>query len=278
MKKGLTAFFIALISVVIFSFRSTRDSDKKAVKTVNYTIFGEKYAETPVWDDQLAGHVYYIISGHGGPDPGAVCQVDGKTIAEDEYAYDVSLRLARNLIGHSAKVYMIVRDNNDGIRDDVYLESDTDETVWPDEPIPANQSARLKQRTEVINRLYRENAAKGYKIQRVIETHVDSRYTDHKVDIFFYYNENLRESRMLASGMFELIRQKYEKFQSGRGYQGEVKSRNLWTIQASKPPVVYIELGNITNEFDRKRLMIANNRQAIANWLVEGIRNYSGEQ
>jgi N-acetylmuramoyl-L-alanine amidase len=34
---------------------------------------------------------------------------------------------------------------------------------------------------------------------------------------------------------------------------------------------VYIELGNITNTFDQKRLLMADNRQAIANWLYLGV-------
>jgi N-acetylmuramoyl-L-alanine amidase len=39
---------------------------------------------------------------------------------------------------------------------------------------------------------------------------------------------------------------------------------------------VYIELGNITNEFDQRRLLIVNNRQAIANWLTQGIISKNG--
>src|SRR5690606_19130244 len=109
-------------------------------------------------------------------------------ISEDEYAYDVSLRIARNLITHSAKVYMITRDENDGIRDEELLEMDKDETVWGGLTMPLNQRERLAQRTDVINRLYRENQAKGYKIQRTLETHIDSRYEDKKVDVFFYFN------------------------------------------------------------------------------------------
>ena len=35
-------------------------------------------------------------------------EIKNKVIAEDEYAYDVTLRLARMLISHSAKVYLII--------------------------------------------------------------------------------------------------------------------------------------------------------------------------
>lgn len=270
--KLLFTLGLNLITFLLFG----NVDDKKPKKTagfasVNYEIFGDDHAFTPIVDQELKEHVYYIVSGHGGPDPGANTLVNGNMVAEDEYAYDVSLRLAKNLISHGAKVYMIVRDENDGIRDEEYLAVDTDEVVWGGEKIPLNQLQRLRQRTQIINSLYEENKSKGYEIQRVIETHVDSRYTDHKVDIFFYYNENKPESKRLAEGMYETIKTKYDAKQKGRGYNGEVKPRALWTITASKPPVVFIELGNITNEYDRKRLLIPDNRQAIANWFLAGL-------
>jgi N-acetylmuramoyl-L-alanine amidase len=267
MKKTVFSFLSIVFVFVLCSFYNPENNSN----FYEYSIFGDKYANTPVLDNKLTKQVYYIISGHGGPDPGAVATVDGKKICEDEYAYDVSLRLARNLISHGAKVYMIVRDENDGIRDDMYLEMDKDEVVWGGDAIPRNQSERLRQRTRIINDLYAENARKGYKKQRVIETHVDSRYSDHKVDIFFYYNDQNHESHIMASKMYETIKGKYEEVQSGRGYLGEVKPRSLWTIKQSEPPVVFIELGNITNEFDRKRLLVADNRQAIANWFALGL-------
>ncbi|MFZ4477301.1 MAG: N-acetylmuramoyl-L-alanine amidase, partial [Saprospiraceae bacterium] len=32
-----------------------------------------------------------------------------------------------------------------------------------------------------------------------------------------------------------------------------------------------IELGNIKNDWDQQRLVLKNNRQAIANWLLESL-------
>ena len=272
--KKFTFFLVSAIAFVgLSSFNDKNPYSKGSPKVMNFQLFGDKYSETPIIGNELTGHVYYIVSGHGGPDPGANTMVNGKMVAEDEYAYDVSLRLAKNLLMHDAKVYMIVRDENDGIRDEEYLETDYDEVVWGGEKIPLNQSARLCQRTRIINNLFEENAKKGYEIQRVIETHVDSRYTDHKVDIFFYYNDKKPQSKMLAEGMYDTIRQKYDAKQKGRGYTGEVKARDLWMIRESKPPIVFIELGNITNEFDRKRLLSSDNRQAIANWFAHGLMN-----
>ena len=73
---------------------------------------GEKlnYKNIPILDNSLNGKVYYIVSGHGGPDPGAVCTECEEDLCEDEYAYDVALRLARNLLQHGAIVHMIIKE------------------------------------------------------------------------------------------------------------------------------------------------------------------------
>jgi len=273
MKKYLTISGV-LLSFSLFSSFVGPEVPDSGKKVVNYAIFGKKYAAVSIVSSSLKGHVYYLVSGHGGPDPGAVTRVDGQKISEDEYAYDITLRLARNLISHGAKVYMIVKDENDGIRDDKYLKMDTDETLHGGLKIPLNQSERLRQRTRVINNLYEENKRLGYTTQRVIETHVDSRQTDQKIDVFFYYNQDKAESKNLAYHLRDTLLEKYQAKQKGREYNGSVSSRGLWMINQTLPPIVYIELGNITNEQDRKRLLIADNRQALANWLSHGILRY----
>lgn len=273
MKKYLTISGILLSFSLFTSFTGPEVPDS-GKKVVNYSIFGKKYAAVTILSSNLKGHVYYLVSGHGGPDPGAVTRVDGHTVSEDEYAYDVTLRLARNLIAHGARVYMIVRDDNDGIRDDKYLKMDTDEKIYGGLKIPLSQSERLRQRTRVINNLFEENKRLGYTTQRVIETHVDSRQTDQKIDVFFYYNQDKAESKNLAYHLRDTLMDKYNAKQKGRGYTGSVSSRGLWMINQTHPPIVYIELGNITNEQDRKRLLIADNRQALANWLSHGILKY----
>jgi N-acetylmuramoyl-L-alanine amidase len=246
------------------------------VSTEIFPIFGKDYEETIILNDRLKGQVYYLISGHGGPDPGAIGKKDGHMLCEDEYAYDVTLRFARNLLQQSATVYMITRDT-DGIRDQEYLENDKDETVWFNQSIPLNHVKRLRQRSSKINELYEKHKNDGVTIQRVIEIHIDSRYETQKVDIFFYYYPGSSVGKDLAEEMYRTIKSEYEEHQSNRGYSGVVKSRDLHTLRESKPPVVYIELGNITNEFDQKRLLIVNNRQAIANWLTQGILSKNGQ-
>ncbi|MGB1204797.1 MAG: N-acetylmuramoyl-L-alanine amidase family protein [Chitinophagales bacterium] len=236
-----------------------------------FPIFGKKHQHVPLEDNILKGKVFYVVAGHGGPDPGAVGHDKSHQLCEDEYAYDVSLRLARNLIAHGAKTYIIVRDPNDGIRNEQYLKADKDEYCWPNQPIFGKQVLRLRQRSLIINELYDENIALGLKDQYVITTHVDSRHTNQRIDLFFYYYPNLIAGKKIAQSIQKVVAQKYEEHQEGRGYKGTVTARNLHMLRETKPTSIYIELGNITNPKDQKRIIWTSNRQALANWLYEGI-------
>lgn len=237
-----------------------------------FPLFGPNYAKTPLISNRLRGKVFYIISGHGGPDPGAQGKRAGSTLCEDEYAYDVALRLVRLLVSHGAVTYMIVRDPNDGIRDDLYLRCDQDEQVWGDRVIPRDQKERLKQRTDLINALTDRNRKAGLTDQTIIEIHVDSRTHDKKTDVFFYYRPDSEPSQRLAKKFHQTFLQKYLKIRGQRRYNGSVSPRGLYTLRETKTPVaVYIELGNIRNDWDQQRLVLKNNRQAVANWLCEAL-------
>ena len=43
-------------------------------------------------------------------------------------------------------------------------------------------------------------------------------------------------------------------------------------LKYSWPVATFIELGNINHQRDLKRFIIDDNRQALANWLAEGIK------
>lgn len=235
-----------------------------------FNIFGPDKAFVPKLDDKLAGRIFYIVSGHGGPDPGAIGRRAGHYLHEDEYAYDVALRLTRNILAHGGTPYMIVRDN-DGIRDDEYLKGDKDETVWGGAKIPVGQKNRLTQRSEIINALYEENLAKGITDQTMVAIHVDSRARGKRIDLFFYHHEGDLLGAKQAEVMHETIRKKYDKYQRGRGYEGTLKSRDLHMLRETKPSGVYVELANITNPVDQLRIVSPRNRQLLAEWLTEGL-------
>lgn len=90
-------------------------------KTINEPLFGKALASVKVTSNRLQGACFYVVSGHGGPDPGAIGRIGKIELHEDEYAYDVALRLARNLMQEGAEVRIIIQDAKDGIRDDKYL-------------------------------------------------------------------------------------------------------------------------------------------------------------
>ncbi len=209
----------------------------KKSKIIKQPLFGKKYGTFKQKTSDLAGAVFYLVSGHGGPDPGAIGHYNGKTLHEDEYAYDVNLRLARNLLENGAKVYILIQDKKDGIRDDAILGTSKRETCMG-RKIPLSQLKRLKQRT---------------------------------LDVFFYHHPKSRKGKRLTDQLSATFTEKYGKYQPNRGYDGVVKSRELYIVRKSTPPIAYVELGNIQNKQDQQRFVKANNRQALANWLYEGI-------
>jgi len=241
---------------------------KATGKTINLKIFGPKYDDIEIKSNELKGTVYYLKSGHGGPDPGAIGKYQNHQVCEDEYAYDVTLRLAKNLIEKGATVYMITIDKNDGIRDDSFLRADKDEVCYPNLTIPLNQVKRLHQRVESINKLYNKN---GNAFQRLIIIHVDSRSKAENIDIFFYHDSKSNTGKKTATTLQQTFHKKYNEHQPGRGYQGTVSARNLYVLKNSYPVGVYIELANINHQRDIQRLIIPDNRQAVANWLALGL-------
>ncbi len=229
-------------------------------------LFGKALASYTVTSSDLKGACFYLVSGHGGPDPGAIGRIGSVELHEDEYAYDIVLRLARNLLMRGAKVHIIIQDAKDGIRNERYLKNNKQETCMGD-PIPYNQVQRLKQRCDKINALYKQDK-NVYK--RAIFIHIDSRSKSHQTDVFFYYQDPSDASKQLAKTMRSTFQQKYKKHQPGRGFSGTVKSRNLYVLKNTKPASVFVELGNIQNSFDQQRFILSENRQALANWLCEG--------
>ena len=246
---------------------TSQPRENVAVKKV-FEIYGKNYNEVTIKSKELEGAVYYLMSGHGGPDPGAVGFLGGHMLCEDEYAYDVTLRLSRNLTERGATVYMIIRDPNDGIRDESFLTPDKDEVCFPDLAIPLRQVARLKQGTEAVNKLFAQNKDK---FQRLVVVHVDSRSEKKNIDVFFYHDPGSKSGKNLADKLKETFGLRYAQHQPNRGYSGTVTERNLYVIKNSFPTSVFIELGNINHTRDQQRFIVSDNRQAVSNWLRDGL-------
>ena len=247
---------------------SSKAKSTKIGTTINEPLFGKQLANVKVTSNRLAGACFYVVSGHGGPDPGAIGKVGRYELHEDEYAYDIALRLARNLMQEGAEVHIIIQDAKDGIRDDSYLSNSKRETCMGD-AIPLNQVQRLQQRCDKINALYRKDR-KNHSYCRAIFIHVDSRSKGKQTDVFFYYSNKKGDSKRLANNMKDTFESKYDKHQPNRGFSGTVSGRNLYVLSHTTPASVFVELGNIQNAFDQRRLVMNSNRQALAKWLMEG--------
>lgn len=235
-----------------------------------FPIFGKNLEYTPLKSNKLQGKIFYIVSGHGGKDSGALGKRGGNTLCEDEYAYDVALRLCRKLIEHGATAYMIIRDK-DGIRDDAILACDEDETVWGGAPVLRSHRSRLHQRSDIINQLYQKNLSLGFTDQKTIVIHVDSRSKNQRIHLFFYHQENNELSEKLSQKMQQAIKANYEKYRGAGYYSGKLATRDLHMLREVKAPTVYIELANIRNPADQQRIVLASNRALLASWLFEGL-------
>jgi N-acetylmuramoyl-L-alanine amidase len=130
-----------------------------------------------------------------------------------------------------------------------------------------NQKLRLTQRSDIVNELYDGFAAKGILDQRMIIIHVDSRGKREQTDTFLYAQSHSEASKRIGRNMLKTLERHYGRF---RDFEGTLSSRDLHMLRECKPATVFVEIGNIRNAFDRKRITEARNRQFLAEWLTEG--------
>ena len=232
-------------------------------------IFGTRFQDMSPLSTNLRGAVFYIIAGHGGPDPGAITRIGNRTLHEVEYNYDFALRLARNLMRHGATVHIIIQTPGVGIRDDRYLANHRTQTTMG-QVIPRAQLDRLRQRVDAVNRLYQIDR-QNYSYARAIEIHVDSRAAHVQIDLFMYYHSTQPSARQTAETLLREMERQYRIHQPNRGFSGHISHRNLYILREMNPPAIMVEVGNFQNARDRERILNHNNRQAVANWLTNGL-------
>lgn len=233
-------------------------------------LFGPRYERVEVKSNALEGGVYYVVSGHGGPDPGSIGRYAGRDLPEDEIAYDVALRLSRGLIEEGATVHIIVQDPDDGIRDGVRFHTDRDEVYLGGKRMVLDQTRRLRNRAHIINELYDRHRSTA-RLQRVISLHVDARGSRNEPQIDVHFQVASNSGQQFGEVLLATFRNQYNRVQPGRGYNGTVEHRNLYLLRETKPVAALVELGNIRHPRDQMRLIQANNRQALAEWLLKGL-------
>ena len=61
--------------------------------------------------------------------------------------------------------------------------------------------------------------------------------------------------------------------------RGMMEVRGIGLCRFEPCPSVFVELGNIQNTFDQRRLVMDSNRQALAKWLMEGfLKDFKGRK
>ena len=178
MKRNL----IILLSFILLCLPVVAQQKKKTA-TGKEPLFGKSLATYTISSRELAGATFYLVCGHGGPDPGAIGTYQGHKLHEDEYVYDIVLRLGRELLMRGAKVHFIIQDKKDGIRSGAILKNSKRETCMG-KAIPLDQVARLRQRAQQIDQLAKKDKS-AYK--RAIFVHIDSRSQGKQTDVFFYH-------------------------------------------------------------------------------------------
>ena len=263
---------VAVLSLIVFLLPLSAQKKKQA--SGKEPLFGKALASYSINSRELSGACFYLVGCHGGPDPGAIGTYQGHKLHEDEYAYDIVLRLGRELLMRGAKVHFIIQDKKDGIRNEAVLKNSKRETCMGKE-IPLDQVARLRQRSQKIDQLSAKDKS-NYK--RAIFVHIDSRSKGKQTDVYFYHAPGSKQGKRLANRMKNTLQRKYKQHQPGRGFNGTVSERNLYVLRNTQPAGVYLELGNIRNSRDQQRLVLENNRQALAKWIAEAIvADYKGK-
>ncbi|MBK8503948.1 MAG: N-acetylmuramoyl-L-alanine amidase [Saprospiraceae bacterium] len=103
---------------------------------------------------------------------------------------------------------------------------------------------------------------------------MDSRSINHRQDVFFCHYPTSKASQQLAETLQQTFAKKYRQYRAGGHYEGEVDPRdNLFVLKNTLPKTVLIELANIQNKSDHRRILQPANRQALANWMLEGLTN-----
>ena len=81
MKKLL----IAVLSLIVILLPVSAQKKKQA--SGKEPLFGKAMASYPIASNELSGACFYLVGGHGGPDPGAIGTYGGHKLHEDKASY-----------------------------------------------------------------------------------------------------------------------------------------------------------------------------------------------
>ena len=183
----------------------------------------------------LVGKVIYLDPGHGGLDPGATY----KDIKESDINLSICLNLREKLEYAGATVYLT-------------REGDYD---------LSSIKAKRREKSDFDNRIKLINDSKA---DMYISIHLNSTNSQTWSGMQIFYDDNNKDNKKIADFFTNDL--KLERKTQ--------KISNMYLNKNIKVPGILIEVGFLSNHYDRQRLISEEYQDEIANQIVKGVINY----
>ena len=249
-----------------------------------WQVFEDKVSRLPRINNALQGWHFVLDPGHGGLDPGTVVMAqdgngDAVYVVEDEYVYDVALRVYVLLRLYGADVTMTLLSPNHLIRhsdpprvtfvnekNEVYnsyeLNRENKWSCWPS----GGRDGNLYERVKIA-----QEAFQGVPENRRIflSFHADIEPTSPEATLVLYYKSRARED--LRSKAFA------ERLLPALGAGAHIRGRNLGVLRDNPAYAsVLIEIRNLAYIDHAWAMRFEELRQRDAEKIVKGVLDYVG--
>lgn len=223
-----------------------------------------------------------IDPGHGGQDPGAiVSNTDGEDravhVVEDEYVYDIALRLYKKLKMEGAEVELTVISPNHHIRENLratitFVHEQNE--VYNDERANRKNAfsvrpalANINQRVRIANQFFK-GAKRGHTL--FISVHADNSPNRPKGPLVIYH-----ERRGKIDSRSRTFAQVMQKTLDHPSLPAQIGGRNLAVLRNNHAHAeVLVEIRNVHDKGEAWALRFHSRREEDADRIFQGVLNY----